>query len=75
MIQLNIKAEDRQIIAKGRYAQPHPRVMQKYDALHLKDCELSNKLICFILGVNKEIFCIFALVNLVRYFATPYGTT
>jgi transposase len=51
MIQLNIKPEDRQIIAQGRYTQPHPRVMQKYDALHLKDCGLSNKQICLILGI------------------------
>jgi hypothetical protein len=52
MIQLNIKPEDRQRIAQGRYTQPHPRVMQKYDALHLKDCGLSNKQICLILGTH-----------------------
>jgi transposase len=51
MIRLNIKPEDKQIIAKGRYTQPHPRVMRKYDALHLKDCGLSNKQICSILGI------------------------
>ena len=51
MIQLEIKPEDRQIIAKGRYTQPHPRVMQKYDALHLKACGLSNKQICSILDI------------------------
>jgi DNA-binding NarL/FixJ family response regulator len=42
MITLNIKPEDRQ---------PHPRVMQKYDALYLKDCGLSNKQICLILSI------------------------
>jgi hypothetical protein len=35
MVQLNITTEDKQVIAEGRYTQPHPRVMQKYDALHL----------------------------------------
>jgi hypothetical protein len=45
MVELNIKPEDRQLILEGRYTQPHPRVMQKYDALRLKDCGLSNKLI------------------------------
>ncbi|MDR1882464.1 MAG: hypothetical protein LBR26_06740, partial [Prevotella sp.] len=43
MIHLNIREEDREIIAKGRYTQPHPRVMQKYDALHMKDSGLSNR--------------------------------
>jgi hypothetical protein len=33
----------KEIIAKGRYTESHPRVMQKYDALHLKNCGLSNK--------------------------------
>ncbi|GHT64425.1 hypothetical protein AGMMS50239_22100 [Bacteroidia bacterium] len=42
MIQLNIRPEDKQVIAEGRYTQVHPRVMQKYDALHLKDCGLSR---------------------------------
>ena len=51
MIQVTVKPEERPIIAKGRYTQPHPRVIQKYDALHLKDCGLSNKLICSILGI------------------------
>jgi transposase len=51
MVQLNIKPEDRPLILEGRYTQPHPRVMQKYDALRLKDFGLSNKLICTILGI------------------------
>ena len=46
MIQVNIKPEDRQALSQGRYTQAHPRVMQKYDALHLKDAGLSNKKIC-----------------------------
>ena len=51
MIRVNINPGDSQIKAKGRYTQAHPRVMQKYDALHMKDCGLSNKVICSILGI------------------------
>ena len=51
MIHLNIKPEERPIIVKSRYTQPYPRVMQKYDALHLLACGLSNKMVCSILGI------------------------
>jgi transposase len=64
MIQLNINTEDKQVIAEGRYTQPHPRVMRKYDALHLKDCGLSNKMICSILGIcNNTLLSFFKQYN------------
>jgi transposase len=60
MIELNIKPEDRQAIKQGRYSKPHPRVMRKYDALRLKDCGVSNQLICNILGIcNNTLLSIF----------------
>jgi transposase len=51
MIYLNIREEDRDAIAKGRYTQLHPRVMQKYDSLHMKASGLSNREICKIPGI------------------------
>ncbi|KAA6311679.1 hypothetical protein EZS27_037242, partial [termite gut metagenome] len=51
MIHINLKQDDVQLLAEGRYTQPHPRVMQKYDALHLKSHNLSNAQICHILGI------------------------
>ncbi|GHU70890.1 hypothetical protein FACS189413_11880 [Bacteroidia bacterium] len=64
MIQLNIKTEDKQVIFEGRYTQPHPRVMQKYDALRLKDCGLPNKMICNILGIcNNTLLSFFKQYN------------
>jgi transposase len=64
MVQLNIKSEDRQAIADGRYTQPHPRVMQKYEALHLKLCGLSNKQICNIVGIcNNTLLSFFKQYN------------
>jgi transposase len=64
MIQLNIKVEDKQVISEGRYTQTHPRVMQKYDALRMKDCGLSNKQICTILGVcNNTLLSFFKQYN------------
>jgi transposase len=64
MIQLNIKPEDKQVIAEGRYTQPHPRVMQKYDALRLKDCGLSNSVICTVLGIcNNTLLSFFKQYN------------
>jgi transposase len=64
MVQLHIKSEDRQMIFEGRYTQPHPRVMQKYDALRLKDCGLSNNQICSILGIcNNTLLSFFKQYN------------
>jgi transposase len=64
MIELNIKSEDRKAIKQGRYSQPHPRVMQKYDALRLKDCGISNQMICNILGIcNNTLLSIFKQYN------------
>jgi transposase len=51
MIQVEIDNKDIIALQKGRYDQVHPRVMQKYDALWLKHCGLSNSLICKILGI------------------------
>jgi transposase len=51
MLQLKIQQSDLQSIAEGRYTQLHQRVMQKYEALWLKHCGLSNQLICKILGI------------------------
>jgi hypothetical protein len=64
MIRLNIKPEDRQVIMQGRYSQSHPRVMQKYDALRLKDCGATNQLICNVLGIcNNTPLSIFKQYN------------
>jgi hypothetical protein len=64
MIGLNVKPEDRAAIKQGRYSQPHPRVMQKYDALRLKDCGVSNQKICNILGIcNNTLLSIFQQYN------------
>jgi transposase len=64
MIHLEIKQEDKEIIAKGRYTELHPRVMQKYDALHLKASGLSNKMICRILGIcNNTLLSFFKQYN------------
>ncbi|MDR1054535.1 MAG: transposase [Prevotellaceae bacterium] len=64
MIKLNIKPEDRQAIKQGRYSQPHPRVMQKYDALRMKDCGASNKFIYNILRIcNNTLLSIFKQYN------------
>jgi transposase len=64
MIHLEIKQEDKEIIAKGRYTEFHPRIMQKYDALHLKDSGLSNKLICKIIGIcNNTLLSYFKQYN------------
>ena len=64
MIQLNMKAEDKQVIAEGRYTHPHPRVMQKYDALHLKNHGLPNTLLCHISGIcNNTLLSFFRQYN------------
>lgn len=65
MIHLEIKTEDKRIIADGRYTHPHPRIMQKYDALHLKSCGLSNKVICNILGI-----CNNTLLSVIKQYNT-----
>ncbi|KAA6341275.1 hypothetical protein EZS27_010931, partial [termite gut metagenome] len=54
MMHINFKEEDVPLLAAGRYTQPHPRVMQKYDALHLKSHNLSNAQICHILGIRNN---------------------
>jgi transposase len=64
MIEIQIKPEDRQAIKQGRYRDSHPRVMQKYDALRLKDCGVSNKMICNILEIcNNTLLSIFKQYN------------
>ncbi|KAA6334354.1 hypothetical protein EZS27_017316 [termite gut metagenome] len=64
MIHINIKPEDVPLIAEGRYTQPHPRVMQKYDALHLKSHNLPNVQICNILGIcNNTLLSFFRQYN------------
>ncbi|KAA6322552.1 hypothetical protein EZS27_027920 [termite gut metagenome] len=64
MIPINIKPEDVPLLAAGRYTQPHPRVMQKYDALHLKSHNLSNVQICHILGIcNNTLLSFFRQYN------------
>jgi transposase len=64
MLQVTIKQDDLPSIAQGRYTQLHPRVMQKYDALWLKHCGLSNRLICKILGIcNNTLLSFFKQYN------------
>jgi transposase len=64
MVHLNIQEGDLQSIVEGRYTQLHQRVMQKYDALWLKHCGLSNPLICKILGIcNNTLLSFFKQYN------------
>jgi len=51
MLKVDIKESDRQLLKEARYNEPHPRVMRKIDALHLKSYGLENELICDIIGV------------------------
>jgi len=51
MLKIDIKDSDRQLLKDLRYSEPHPRVMRKMDALHLKSFGLENDLICNIIGV------------------------
>jgi len=51
MLTIDIKESDRQLLKEARYNEPHPRVMRKMDALHLKGFGLENDLICDIIGV------------------------
>jgi hypothetical protein len=51
MLNINIKAEDAAKLRTELYTQVHPHIMKKYIALHLKQCGLSNNLICDILGI------------------------
>jgi hypothetical protein len=51
MLKVDIKESDRQLLKESRYNEPHPRVMRKMDALHLKSYGLVNELICDIIGV------------------------
>jgi len=51
MLKIDVKESDRQLLKEARYNEPHPRVMRKMDALHLKSFGLENELICNIIGV------------------------
>ena len=51
MLKIEIKESDRLLLRDSRYNEPHPRVMRKMDALHLKSFGLGNDLICSIIGV------------------------
>jgi hypothetical protein len=50
---IHVKIDEGDIISlqQVRYSQAHPRVMQKYDALRLKNCGLPNSLICKVSGI------------------------
>jgi transposase len=64
MIHINLKEDDVQLLVEGRYTQAHPRVMQKYDALHLKSYNLANTKICDILGIcNNTLLSFFRQYN------------
>ena len=51
MLKIDIKAEDAVKLRTELYSQVHPHIMKKYIALHLKQCGLSNNLICNILDI------------------------
>jgi transposase len=51
MLKIDIKAKDAVKLRTELYTQVHPHIMKKYLALHLKQCGMSNKLICNVLGI------------------------
>ena len=51
MLKIEIPASDRRLLQVARYSHPHPRVMLKMDALHLKSFGLKDSLICEILDI------------------------
>lgn len=51
MIKVQVKSEDISVLAQGRYEYPHPRVIQRMEALILKSKGFTNEQICQTLDI------------------------